>query len=83
MSLSNQWPSLGDGSPNTYGNFKMQPWRPSTPRADLRQNISQRIALPKLGRDATWCKVCGKFCYNDLLEKFDYTCQYCGCFLKG
>ncbi|CAK0805509.1 unnamed protein product, partial [Prorocentrum cordatum] len=50
---------------------------------DLRQNISQRIALPKLGRDATWCKVCGKFCYNDLLEKFDYTCQYCGCFLKG
>eukprot|EP00959_Pyramimonas_sp_CCMP1952_P146954 3075950-Pyramimonas_sp.AAC.1 len=39
--------------------------------------------MPKPGRDATWCKVCGMFCYNDQREKFDYTCQYCGNFLKG
>ncbi|CAK0872125.1 unnamed protein product [Prorocentrum cordatum] len=36
---------------------------------------SQNITMPKPGRDATWCKVCGKFCYNDQLEKLDFTCQ--------
>ncbi|CAK0849235.1 unnamed protein product [Prorocentrum cordatum] len=66
------------GAPPTFANSDTnKPWKPAA-------NISsQNITMPKPGRDATWCKVCGMFCYNDQREKFDYTCQYCGNFLKG
>ncbi|CAK0858555.1 unnamed protein product, partial [Prorocentrum cordatum] len=71
------WPALGSKS-RSYSNLDAQTWSSAADRSS-----NQNVTKPKFGRDVTWCKVCSKFTYNDLLEKCDYTCIFCGNFLKS
>eukprot|EP00959_Pyramimonas_sp_CCMP1952_P080085 1674181-Pyramimonas_sp.AAC.1 len=75
--LGDDWPALGS-----------TPRSSSKPVTQLRsssanRSSSQNATKHKFGHDVTWCKVCGKFTYNDQLEKCDYTCRLRGNFLKG
>ncbi|CAK0903854.1 unnamed protein product, partial [Prorocentrum cordatum] len=76
LALGDDWPALGTS--RSYSNLDTQPWSSAANRTS-----SQNVTEPKAGRDVTWCKVCSKFTYNDQLEKCDYTCRFCGIFLKG